>query len=422
MLRRLFARIRDDRGIALLDQALISGGNFGSGFIAALVLDAREFGLYVIAMAITFETVALQNALMLQPLIINGAALSDHAFRTFLRAHLPLQGAFVVASSVIVMALALLWEPLRTVALPLTTATAFWQAQEFCRRALYARAHMRSALLNNVVSYAMPPLALMVVALRGDLTIEAALWIIAFTFCLGLLLGAWQLQRFATRDVGSVRGAAIETLRIGKWIAGAQALSTLSVGTFPAVLTAFAGLAATAGFGVIRQVIGPLHLLLRPLESYFLGRAAQALDRDGSRGLNRVLWDAACFTGPLCTVYLLAVLVAPSFVFEVVYGGKYVEYSEVLRIFALAELLWFPVLVLKLEINARRMQRYLLVFEVGTVAIIYSVGLYWIAQWGLYGAAIASAVVSGTGLVFFTLVVLRVRRNTGGMFPRSAPT
>jgi hypothetical protein len=149
MLRRLVARIRDDRGVALLDQALISGGNFASGFIAALVLDTGEFGLYVLAMAIAFETISLQNALTLQPLVINGAALSDRAFRTFLWANVPLQVAFIAASSVVVVALTLFWEPLRPVAFPLTVTIAFWQAQEFCRRALYTRVHMRSALLNN---------------------------------------------------------------------------------------------------------------------------------------------------------------------------------------------------------------------------------------------------------------------------------
>jgi O-antigen/teichoic acid export membrane protein len=419
MLRKLVARIRDDRAVALLDQALISGGNFASGFIAALVLDTGEFGLYVLAMAIAFETISLQNALTLQPLVINGAALSDRAFRTFLRANVPLQVAFIAASSVVVVALTLFWEPLRPVAFPLTVAIAFWQAQEFCRRALYTRVHMRSALLNNGVSYALTPVVLIVVAWHGDLALDAALWTIALTSVLGLLLGAWQLRRFATADVGSVHRAAIETFRIGGWTAGAQALSTLSMGALPAMLTAIAGLASTAGYGAVRQVIGPLQLLLRPLESYFLGRATRALARDGARGLNRVLWDAIYFTGPPCVVYLLVLLVAPSVVLATVYGGRYAEYADALRIYALAELLWLPALVLKLEMDARRMQRYLLAFELCSAGLIYSLGLYLIAQDGLYGAAVASAIVSAAGLLFFALVVFRVRRSPGLVHARS---
>ena len=230
MLRKILARIQDDRGIALLDQALISGGNFATGLIAALVLETWEFGLYVLAMAIAFETVALQNALMLQPLVINGAALSDRAFRSFLWANAPLQIAFITGSAVVVVVLTLLWEPLRGVAVPLTVVTAFWQAQEFCRRVLYTRAYMRSALLNSGVCYALTPISLSVMAWRGDLALDAALWTVALTSVLGFLLGARQLRRCATTDVGSVRTAVIESFRIGRWTAGAQVLSTVSVG------------------------------------------------------------------------------------------------------------------------------------------------------------------------------------------------
>lgn len=62
------------------------------------------------------------------------------------------------------------------------------------------------------------------------------------------------------------------------------------------------------------------------------------------------------------------------------YGSKYAEFSEALRVYALGELLWIPALVLKLEIDARRMQRYLLAFEILSAALIYSVGLYLIGQ------------------------------------------
>lgn len=93
-----------------------------------------------------------------------------------------------------------------------------------------------------------------------------------------------------------------------------------------------------------------------------------------------------------------------------------------MRVYALGELLWIPALVLKLEIDARRMQRYLLAFEILSAALIYSVGLYLIGQGGLYGAAVASAMVSAAGLGFFTLVVLRARRSAALLRSRSVPT
>jgi hypothetical protein len=78
--------------------------------------------------------------------------------------------------------------------------------------------------------------------------------------------------------------------------------------------------------------------------------------------------------------------------------------------------------VLKLEIDARRMQRYLLALELWSGALVYSFGLYLIWQGGLYGAAVTSAIVSGTGLVFFGPAVLRVRWSTALVYPGSSST
>lgn len=394
---------------ATVDQAIVSGSNFASSVILARHLDTAEFGLFVLATAVIYFAVAIQNGLTLQPLVVTGAGLDDRAFRRYLRANIRLQWAFIAASTVLVAAAALLWEPLRPVALPLTVATALLHAQEFCRRTLYTRTQMRAALANNALSYGLQALLLALATWLVGVSLEEALWVMAFTSLLAVLLGVWQLRRFASADSDPLRAVARGNFRIGRWTTVSVGLAALSFQAYPTIITGLAGLAGTAGFGVVRQLLGPLHLLTYPLESYYLPRAARALDRDGSSGLRRVLWQAASRIAPPFMLYVLILAAVPALVLEVVYGEQYAAYADVLRPFALATLIHLLVDIPALEINARRLQRYLLVGEVWFVGVLYTAGVYLIAQFGLIGTAMTEAIGLTGQFAIFAVVLFSAR-------------
>jgi O-antigen/teichoic acid export membrane protein len=294
-------------------------------------------------------------------------------------------------------------------ALPLTLAAALAQAQEFCRRALYTRSQMPAAIANNAVSYVLQALLLGVVGWRLGLDLDQALWIVALTSLLAVLLGYVQLRRFATTERDSLLEVARQSFRIGKWAAASATLATVTVQAFPIIITALAGLPTTAQFGVIRQVLGPLHLLLHPLESYYLPRAARGLDRAGTPGLGRVLRQASFVMAPPFLIYSAVVAIAPGFLLRAVYGDKYIAVADVLRLFALVTMTSLPIAILSLEVGARRLQRYLFVAEGWAAAAIYGVGLYLIAQLGLVGVAITTALAASGQIALFAAVIGRAR-------------
>src|SRR4051794_26873454 len=59
--------------LSFADQGLISGGNFFSAVVLARALETHEFGLYTVINTAIWFTVAVQNGLILQPLVIRGA-------------------------------------------------------------------------------------------------------------------------------------------------------------------------------------------------------------------------------------------------------------------------------------------------------------------------------------------------------------
>jgi O-antigen/teichoic acid export membrane protein len=411
----------DGAAVSLLDQAVISGGNFLSGFLAAISLEASDFGLYVLATVIILEAAGIQSALTLQPMIVNGASLSDRAFCRFFGAQVIIQAVVVSISSLVVLAITLAWEPLRPFALPLMVASAAWQAQEFLRRVLYTRGEMVSAVFNNFVSYDIQAGVLALLAWSGQMTIAGTLWVVAATSTLGVLVGLFQVRHYFSGERDAVRESAQESFQLGRWIAGSYVLSASSTGAYPVLLAGFSGLSSTAGYGIVKQMIGPLHLLTRPLENFYLPRAARALDQKGTGALAVVLWQATCFTVPFFIVYVAIVVIGDEWIIDFLYGERYVEHVDAVRLWALTELLWLPWIILRLELAARRFQRHLLLVEVWTAAVVYGLGVLMIGWMGLMGAAITNVVVA-IGASCITAAAVMYERRRARLSDAATPT
>ncbi len=411
MLKRLLQRVRRAKAaMSLLDQAFISGGSFLSAVVVARSLDQSTFGEYVLANLALLLTIAVQNGFTLQPMVVTGAPLPDPAYRRYLRANVPIQVVFIAFSSLVLGGIAWLWEPLHPVALPLGAAAVFWQGQEFCRRALYTREHVRAALLNNFVNYDLQVAVLLGAAWMGVLTLPLAIWVVAGSSLLAVLLGAWQLRRFATREHDDVWAVARANFRIGRWSGTSTALASASYETYPVILTAIQGLASAAGFGAAKQLLGPVNLLTRPMNNYYLPRATRRLAESGTSGLNRVLLKAALlFTLPYA-LYLAVAMLIPGLLLRLVYGEPYAPYADVLRVYAIAQLVYYPVFLLEIEVKARLMQRYLLLAEILTALIVYVVGIPLVARFGLMGAVLGLLLSNTVALVYFAGVVGRGRR------------
>lgn len=412
LLRRL------DLVLSVVDQGCVSAGNFATGVVLARTLPPEDFGLFVLINTGIFCLVAVQGGLLIQPFVVYGAPLEGLAFARFFRANTLLQGLFILGGGVLVALAGLIWESLRPLVAPLVLVTALLQLQEYGRRVLYTRGRMRAALVNNVVNYDLQPLLLLGAAWLAGLDLATALWLIAATSLLAVLLGAWQLRDLLGWQHDDLRTVARKSLGIGTWMAASNSLTAAYFFAFPAAVTSLAGLARTAELGVLNQVLGPLHLLTYPLDSYFLPRGVRALARQGVAGLRRIVWSAVWFVGPLYLGYIALVAAAPSWILRLIYGERYLADAEVLRLLALANALFLPVYVLELAMKARRFQRYLFLGEAWMVGISYTVGVLLIAWLGLVGAAAATAAAAiGQSLLLVALLRLasgRQARVPGG--------
>jgi O-antigen/teichoic acid export membrane protein len=409
---RVAALLRDrlPRGsVVLADQASVSAGNFASGLIAARALSTEGFALYVLANVAIWFAVEVQRGLILQPLVIEGAPLEDEPFRRLLRAYAKLQLIYLAGAFGLILLAGLAWEPTRAVALPLAAAAAGLQAQEFCRRALYTRGRSTAALLNNLVNYDLQALVLFLLASAGLLEIDRALWVMAATSLCAAVLGALQLRAPVVGQSDTVSTVFRRSTRVGLWGGLAAAAAYATIGAQPLLVSAVLGLPAAAAMGVVRQVMGPAHLILRPLDNHYLPRMSRALAGEGSSA-DRVLWRAVLVSAPAFGLYVLAVVAAPAAAVEWVFGSRYAEYADVLRLFALCELMHLPRAILLLEVQARRLQRFAFLGELWSALAIFALGPPLMLRLGLAGAAASAGLaLGGQAAVCLVLVVLARR-------------
>lgn len=406
--RRLLARLGPTLPVA--DQALISAGNFLSGVIVAREMGPADFGVWVVAVLLVWLCIPIQNGLMLQPMIVNSAGLDGEPYRRYLRAYLPLQVGFIAISSTLVLVVALLWPPVRSLALPLVVAAAALQAQDCCRRILYARRRMGAAMVTNVINSDLQAALLLVVAVTTDLSLWTAVWIVAGTSIAAMLVAVWTIRDLVARQGDDVRTVAREGFAMGKWSAASEGIHVASGHIYAGFVAEVAGIGAAAGLGAVLQLVGPLNLFLRPMQNYFLPRAAAAWARGGEGALRRALWDVVRLSGPPYLLYVGALIVAPSTVLALVYGPEYSQYGDALLFAALAALLRFPAHLLDVEVSARRQPRYLPWARAGSAVTLYTVGFYLVSTLGLTGAGITLALAVAVQLGIIGVFVLRLRR------------
>jgi O-antigen/teichoic acid export membrane protein len=406
---RIHLSMLSDGALAVIDQAVISAGNFGTSVILARALDQASFGVFVLAMAVPLIILQIQYGLLMNPLVVNGAAMDQATFGRFARANAWLQVGFTSITCAVLAIVVIIWEPLQAVAVPLLLLTGLWQIQEFCRRVLYTRGLIRSALFNNFVNYDAQVIVIALAYWLGNISLTGALWVAVATSAAAIVLGAWQLRPLIGSTAMDVLVAARESFAVGKWTASAAALVAAGHQSTPFFVTLVDGLPSAAALGVMYQLIGPVHLLGRPIQNYFTPMAIRALADHGAAGLERLVRQTILITGPAYFAYTLVLALLPAQFLTILYAGKYTDFADELRIFAIMQLIAFAELVQILELSARRMQKHIFLGFALFTGVLYSVGWYLTAQSGVRGLIWALTAATCVQVVFYAIVVLRAR-------------
>ncbi len=383
----------------VLDQVLLSVTSLVVGLALARSLPPESFGAYAVTFAVYLMGLSLQVSLVTDPLIILGARRSEPDQRAYF-------GTLLRLETLLSLALAALIASLAAVGYRLSGGAAIWaaiaglgiaqapmQLQAFIRSVLLARLRPGAALLNDAI-HCVTRIA--GVPLLASLGLLSPFWVFvvhALAAVISILSALPLCRDLLAARPSPYRIVLAEHWTYGKWMLAASGAHWLS-GQAPLVLiSSLLSPLAAAVLKACQYLVSPIQVVLTGLESVLAPRASR-LASQGEATLDRFLLRVSILTTAGTVLYALLLLPVSRSLMDMIYKGRYTEYSPVVGILLVDTVLRAmsraPVLRLKVGQDTRRI----------FIAYAWAAGVAMIAMvllapaWGVIGAAVALPLAS----------------------------
>jgi O-antigen/teichoic acid export membrane protein len=322
--------------------------------------------------------------------------MAPEEFRRYATSASLLQALLAVASALGVAALgaALTWlgnDTAGPALFALWWAFLWWQLQEYFRRLLYTRGRVPAAVINTLLSNAVR-LGLMYAWLRrGGLDGAAGLDAIAWGALAALPPAIWAGRAWWTRHYDNLGATWRRNWGFGRWVLGGGLANWVAVEFYPVLAAGAISFAAAGAYRALQNLVAPIHLLLRAIDTFLTPRAARLYHAGGWGALARPLRLTYLFSGaPILGLLALAMLF-PAPLLRLLYGETYLPYSSSMALMALFYALWFTYWPLQTAFKAARRSRPIFVANLAAIAAMFTLGLWAMQRWGLDGAIAGQA-------------------------------
>jgi len=317
-------RLIEKASATLVDQCVVSGGNFLLNVVLARTLAQSDYGEFALFLGAIFLGRTVDTPSISYPVSIRLFGLKDDERAALLGKTAVLA---VALSLVLVVAMALGAMLLGGLAilLPVCLCYLCWQAQETLRRFVLADFRYRAAVAGDAVAYVGQGLLVAILLYFDSVTLPLALYAMSATFAAGALVHASKL-RFAWPDRREMKrelpGLALDYIAVGKWSVVSYQLVLVRVQLLPWILAAAVGTAATASFQAAMNIASMMNPVVLGIGNAIPQTAAQAHRSGGVTGAARAVSGYVLFgLGPLLVMCAAGVLM-PGLILSTVYGAS----------------------------------------------------------------------------------------------------
>ncbi|MBK7643648.1 MAG: hypothetical protein IPJ19_11485 [Planctomycetes bacterium] len=347
---------RRSAGLALVDQALVSGVNCLTTVVIVRALGLAGFGHFSILWMSVMFVLLLQQALIATPMLSIGPKQHGQASREYYAGLLRLEGVFLGLVTLAGLALAGPISRAGGEALThgelaaLLAAVAGRCAQDFVRQQGFARELRSQVLVLDALTSGLQLAGLVALGITGHMSAALALAAIALANAAGVAF--W----FAVERGVHVRGGSIARVvqrhaRMSRWLVARVLLQWLSANAFAIAAGLSIGPAAVGAIKAGQTVMGLLHVWLLTLENVAPVRAARLVALE-AWGELRAYWRRVNLGCGLATLAISALVAAlPGTLARLFYGATSPEQELVIRGFALLYLFVFVTTVLSIRLR-----------------------------------------------------------------------
>ena len=373
----------------LVDQGVVSFGNFLVNVLLARTLSAEDYGKFALFLGAIFILRVIDYSLISYPLSVRLCVASDEE-RAGLIGNTFLLTAALSLVLVVVVALGTTLLEADNIVLPACLCFLCWQAQETSRRCLLADFRYRAAVAGDGIAYVGQALLIVLLAWLDDITLPAALYMMSATFGIGALAHASKL-RYAWPDLAEARLLAREYFSVGKWSLVNYQLVLARVQLLPWVLAALTGTAATASLQAGLNIANMMNPIIFGIGNAIPQVAAHAHRTEGVIGASRAACGYVLFGLSPILVISAAAFLMPNLLLRTVYGpsSPYLAAAMGLQLLAVAGVLdYIAEMISKtlLGVQAGRLASAVNVVAVGAAAVL---AFALIGPLGVLGACLA---------------------------------
>jgi O-antigen/teichoic acid export membrane protein len=381
----------------LLDQAVVSLGNFCTTLLLIRTLPPEEFGVYALTLNAAVFLNTMQQSVIGYPLCVRGAQAGTRSFRELITSAMAATGGLSLFNALVLICVCVgMKRP--ALILPVILSVLLWQLQDTLRGAFQSQLRQREALPGDAISYLGQAAVIAMLCRTHHLSVTLAWCIVGGTSLLGLLTQLRQLQP-SRSSAASMAAMLRDCWMLSRWAVPARIMGFFTLQAFPWAIALRHGTGQVATFQALFQIIALANPVLLSMGSLITASIAQSRARSLGEG-NRYIIVTAALTGS----YLLLVGIGGPRILSLLYGsqGRYAAFGGDLRMLALA---WsFEVIALICTSVLGGMER--------------TKGLFWVQTSGFISAALIALPMvyrQGFALAATGLLLVNVTRAVCGM-------
>jgi O-antigen/teichoic acid export membrane protein len=226
---------------------------------------------------------------------------------------------------------------------------------------------------------------LVLLGAQGRLSGVTALLAIGWGSSVALLPGIWFTRGYWTRDMLPLGATFKNNWVFGRWVLGGSVASWISVEFYPVLTAGMVSFAAAGAYRALQNLVAPVHLLLRAIDTFFTPRAARSYEQAGRPGMARMLRLIYLATAiPMLGILAVAVLFREQLL-HLLYGDTYLEYSQGIVLMAVFYTLLYAYGPLQSAFKAMRRSRPIFIANIAAMIAMFTFGILAILRWEVYG-------------------------------------
>jgi len=188
---------------------------------------------------------------------------------------------------------------------------------------------------------------------------------------------------------------------------------------YPIVMAGMISFAATGVYQTLQNLVAPIHVLLRAMDTFATPVLAKTFDQAGFAKLKRRLGWIYLIAGiPVVGLLVLVLLFTPQLLY-LLKGDTYLPYADGIYIMAIFYIFMFINRPLQLVFRAIRQGKQVFIANIVAMASMFTVGLWLINRWGLYGGIGGQAL--NAFIISLVLIIAWIKLNHAQIDQGPAP-